>query len=154
MKKDGMADSRYVVEVREILEPEVTALAATRIEEQQLAMMREAVAVMERSMQDPEAYIEADLDFHLALAEAAGNPLVLSLLDEIVGLLREQRIGIFNLAGGPQRGQLHHKAILEAIELRDPEKARAAMRSHLHQIRADSAASRASGERARAETIS
>ena len=53
--------------------------------------MREAVAVMDRAQKDPEAYIEADLDFHLALAEGAANPLILSLIDSIVGLLREQR---------------------------------------------------------------
>ena len=40
--------------------------------------MREAVAAMDRAGQDPEAYIEADLDFHLALAEGAANPLILS----------------------------------------------------------------------------
>ena len=92
-------------------------------------------------MKQPEAYIEADLDFHLALAEAAGNPLILSLLDSIVGVLRSQRLGIFGVDGGPERGQVHHKRILEAIERRDPAAAREAMRAHLEQIRHDSAAS-------------
>ncbi len=124
-----------------MIEPEVTILAASRIEEQQLAMMREAVAVMDRSMKKPEAYIEADLDFHLALAEAAGNPLILSLLDSIVGVLRRQRLGIFGVDGGPERGQIHHKLILEAIERHDPDAAHEAMRAHLEQIRLDSAAS-------------
>src|ERR1035438_5075817 len=55
----------YVSELREILEPDFTALAAARIEEPQLAMMREAIDVMDRNMQTPKAYIEADLDFHL-----------------------------------------------------------------------------------------
>jgi DNA-binding FadR family transcriptional regulator len=100
--------------------------------------MREAVAVMDRSQKDPAAYIEADLDFHLALAEAAGNPLILSLIDSIVGLLREQRMKIFNVEGGPQRGQVHHKNILQAMERRDPEMARSAMRVHLEQVRQDS----------------
>ena len=136
-----------LVELREIIEPEVTILAATRIEEQQLAMMREAVAVMERSMNNPEAYIEADLDFHLALAEAAGNPLILSLLDSIVGVLRSQRLGIFGVEGGPERGQMHHKRILEAIERRDPAAAHEAMRAHLEQIRRDSTASAGGGLR-------
>jgi GntR family transcriptional regulator, transcriptional repressor for pyruvate dehydrogenase complex len=138
-----LEDPANLVELREIIEPEVTILAATRIEEQQLAMMREAVALMERSMKQPEAYIEADLDFHLALAEAAGNPLILSLLDSIVGVLRSQRLGIFGVDGGPERGQTHHKRILEAIERRDPAAAREAMRAHLEQIRHDSAASAA-----------
>lgn len=140
-----LQDPGYLVELRGIIEPEVTILAASRIEEQQLAMMREAVAVMDRSMKQPEAYIEADLDFHLALAEAAGNPLILSLLDSIVGVLRSQRLGIFGVDGGPERGQIHHKRILEAIERRDPASAREAMRAHLEQIRHDSAASAGGG---------
>jgi GntR family transcriptional regulator, transcriptional repressor for pyruvate dehydrogenase complex len=139
MVKIGQPEgSAQLVEVREILEPEIAALAATRVEEQHLAAMREAIAVMDRSRQDANAFIEADLDFHLALAEAAANPLILSLIDSIVGLLREQRTGIFRVEGGPERGQFHHKRILEAIEQRDPEKARAAMRAHLQQVREDS----------------
>jgi GntR family transcriptional regulator, transcriptional repressor for pyruvate dehydrogenase complex len=139
-QQEGLA---HLAELRWILEPEIAALAATRIEEQLLATMREAVATMDRSLQDPEIYIEADLDFHLALAEAAGNPLVLSLLDSIVGLLREQRMKIFKVDGGPERGQFHHKRILAATEERDPEKARAAMREHLAQVREDSRGSSA-----------
>jgi GntR family transcriptional regulator, transcriptional repressor for pyruvate dehydrogenase complex len=130
----------HLAEVRAILEPEIAALAATRIQESELATMREAVAVMERSGQDPDAYIEADLDFHLALAEAAANPLILSLLDSIVGLLREQRLRIFNVPGGPARGQIHHKRILQAVEQHDTQMAREAMREHLEQVRDDSQA--------------
>jgi len=132
---DGSTD---LAEVRAMLDPEIAALAATRAEEQHLATMREAIAVMDRSRQDPDAFIEADLDFHLSLAEAAANPLILSLIDSIVGLLREQRLRIFNVDGGPERGQFHHKRILEAIEQRDAEKARATMRAHLQQVREDS----------------
>jgi GntR family transcriptional repressor for pyruvate dehydrogenase complex len=130
--------STHLAELRLILEPGIAALAAERVEDEDLVAMREAVAVMERAQKDPAAYIEADLDFHLALAEAAANPLILSLIDSIVGLLREQRIKIFNVEGGPQRGQFHHKRILEAMERRDPEMARSAMRAHLEQVRQDS----------------
>jgi GntR family transcriptional repressor for pyruvate dehydrogenase complex len=133
----------YVTELREILEPEFTALAATRIEEQQLAMMREAIEVMDRSMHDPHAYIEADLDFHLALAEAAGNPIILSLLDSIVEVIREERLGVFAVPGAPTRGQIHHKLILKAIQRRDPVKARKAMIAHMQQIHEDTARARA-----------
>jgi GntR family transcriptional regulator, transcriptional repressor for pyruvate dehydrogenase complex len=128
----------HLAELRYILEPEIAALAAPRIEEQLLTTMREAVAAMDRSLHDPGAYVEADLDFHLALAEAAGNPLVLSLLDSIVGLLREQRSRIFNVDGGPERGQFHHKRILAAVEARSADAARDTMRAHLQQVLADS----------------
>jgi GntR family transcriptional repressor for pyruvate dehydrogenase complex len=142
MVKIGQPEgSTHLAEVRAILEPEIAALAATRSQESDLATMREAVAVMERAGQDADAYIEADLDFHLALAEAAANPLILALIDSIVGLLREQRLRIFEVPGGPERGQVHHKRILEAMEKRDADKAREAMRAHLEQVRQDSQAS-------------
>lgn len=134
-KQEGSAN---LAELRLVLEPEIAGLAASRIEDQLLTTMREAVAVMERNLHDPDAYVEADLDFHLALAEAAGNPLILSLLDSIVGLLREQRSRIFDVDGGPERGQFHHKRILAAIEKHDPDAARETMRAHLQQVLADS----------------
>jgi GntR family transcriptional repressor for pyruvate dehydrogenase complex len=130
--------SKYLAEVREIIEPEIAAMAATRAEADDLATMRESVTVMDDAKKEPEAYIEADLDFHLALAEAAGNPIILSLIDSIVGLLREQRMGIFQVDGGPERGQYHHKKILEAVEHRDPAGAREAMKAHMRQVREDS----------------
>jgi GntR family transcriptional regulator, transcriptional repressor for pyruvate dehydrogenase complex len=139
MVKIGQREtSAHLAELRLILEPGIAALAAERAEEEHLTAMREAVAVMDRSEKDPAAYIEADLDFHLALAEAVANPLILSLIDSIVGLLREQRIKIFNVEGGPQRGQVHHKRILEAMEHRNPGMARSAMSAHLDQVRQDS----------------
>ncbi len=141
MVKIGQQESSpHLVELRLILEPAIAALAAERVKDEDLVTMREAVDVMDRSQEDPQAYIEADLDFHLALAEAAANPLILSLIDSIVGLLREQRIKIFNVEGGPQRGQFHHKCILAAVERRNPEMAREAMRAHLEQVREDSQA--------------
>ncbi len=141
MVKIGQPEgSTHLAEVRAILEPEIAALAAARIQEPELATMREAVSVMDRAGQDPEAYIEADLDFHLALAEGADNPLILSLLDSIVGLLREQRLRIFRVPGGPERGQIHHKRILEAVERHDADKARQTMRAHLSQVSDDSQA--------------
>src|ERR1700690_3914551 len=142
MIKIGQPDgSIQLAEMRAILEPGIAALAAVRFEDQHLATMREAIAVMERSGHNPESYIEADLDFHLSLAEAPANPLILSLIDSIVGVLREQRFRIFNVAGGPERKQFHHKRFLEAIEQRNPEKARAAMRALLEQVREDYQAS-------------
>ena len=134
-EQDGWA---YLVEVREILEPEIAALAATRADAEDLAAMHQSVEKMDKAVRDSEAFIEADLDFHLALAEAAGNPIVLSLIDSIIGLLREQRLRISHVEGGPERGQRYHRRILEAIEGHDAHAARVAMQAHLWQVREDS----------------
>lgn len=134
---EGLA---HLEDVREIFEPEIAARAAVRAESKQLSAMRDAIEAMERSLDDAGAYIEADLDFHLALAEAAQNPLVLTLIDSIVGLLRAQRTRVFQAPDGPARGQHHHRRILRAVESHDPDAARAAMQSHLEQVREDAQA--------------
>jgi len=133
---DGFAN---LVEVREILEPEIAALAASRMTEEHITSMRQAIEIMEKAFDEVEVYVEADLDFHLALAEATQNPLVPALMDSIIDLLREQRKRIGLVSGGLQRGQLHHKNILDAVIRRDPLAARKAMQNHLLQVREDSA---------------
>lgn len=134
--------ARNLVEVREILEPEIAALAAERARAEHVACLQSAVDAMDAALDDAESFIEADLNFHRALAEATRNPLVLTLTDSIVDLLREQRTRIFHVRGGPQRGQYHHKQILKSVARRDANGARAAMRAHLQQVRADSGAQR------------
>ncbi len=138
MMRIGQAvNSSSLVEVREILEPEIAALAAVRATEEHIAAMQEAVAIMDANLNDADAYITADNDFHRALAEGTQNVLILALVDSIVDLLSEQRKHIFSVTGGPQRGQIHHKHILEAIVQHDPGAARQAMHAHLHQVRDD-----------------
>jgi GntR family transcriptional regulator, transcriptional repressor for pyruvate dehydrogenase complex len=127
-----------LVQVREILEPEIAALAAKHVTSEQLAAMDQAVAAMDGALDDAERFIEADLDFHLALAEATRNDVIPILIDSIVDLLREQRKSIFFTPGGPQRGQIHHKRILKAVKQQNPDAARKAMRAHLAQVRQDS----------------
>ncbi len=136
MKIGSMEGSDNLVETREILEPEIAALAAERARDQDLATLRDCLATMDAALSDADAFIEADLNFHLALARATQTALIPTLIDPIVGLLREHRKRIF-LANGAPRGQYHHKRIFEAITRHDPEAARQAMRAHLQQVRAD-----------------
>lgn len=128
----------YLTEVREILEPEIAALAATRITAENIAAMTEAVETMETALGNADVFVEADLDFHLALAEATQNPIVPSLMDSIIDLLREQRKRTGNIEGGLVRGQSHHKKILAAVILHDAQAARQEMQDHLVQVREDS----------------
>ena len=138
MMKVGQAgSSTNLVEVREILEPEIAALAAMRAGEEDITAMRESVLVMDASLDDADAYITADNNFHQALAKGTQNVLILALVDSIVYLLSEQRKQIFSVKGGPERGQIHHKRILEAVLHHDAEAARKAMCAHLQQVRED-----------------
>ncbi|HSF80496.1 MAG TPA: FadR/GntR family transcriptional regulator [Anaerolineales bacterium] len=141
IKIDGIEGTRSLVEVREILEPEIAALAASQATEEHRSAMQEAVALMDASLDDIEAFIEADLDFHLALAEGTQNLLIPTLVDTLVVLLRKQRMRIALVDGGMARAQIHHKKILAAVRSGEPEAAKKAMRAHLQQIRADSESS-------------
>ena len=137
LKLGEVGGSDNLVEVRGILETEIAALAAARATEKEIAAMQEAVDEMDDSLGDADAFIAADNRFHEALAQATQNALILILVRSIVNPLSEQRKQIFNVEGGPQRGQIHHRRILESVMQRDPEAARAAMRSHLRQVRED-----------------
>jgi GntR family transcriptional regulator, transcriptional repressor for pyruvate dehydrogenase complex len=137
MTKVGGTDHLSLLLV--MLEPEIAALAAAQSGNQHIAAMRETISAMEQSFDDPEACIDADLDFHLALAEAVGNPVILALIDSLVDVLREKRMRLFQVRGGVERARLHHGKILDAVEERNPSKAREAMRAHLKQVREEGA---------------
>lgn len=138
MKFGTMKGSENLVEVREILEPEIAALAATRITDEYIAAMQEAVKIMDNALDNVEVFVEADLDFHLALAEGTLNPFIPILMDSIIDLLREQRKRTGLVTGGLERGQSHHKKILNAVMRHDAQAARKAMHGHLQQVRDDS----------------
>lgn len=124
-----------LIEVREILEPEIAALAAVRAGSEDIESMEEAVRAMDMAMDDLETFIEADLDFHLALAQGSNNVLIPALIDTLVELLREHRKRAASVEGGMSRGQPHHKTILAAIKNNDANAARNSMRGHLEQVR-------------------
>jgi GntR family transcriptional repressor for pyruvate dehydrogenase complex len=134
-ESDGLGN---LVEVRSLLEPEIAALAAARATPEDIEMMRKAVAEMDAALDNADIFIEADLDFHIALANATQNSLIPLLIDPIVEQLRVQRKAIFLVAGGAERGQFHHNHILDAVIRRDPRAAQEAMRVHLHQVIIDS----------------
>ena len=141
IKIDGIEGIRSLVEVREILEPEIAALAASKASDEQVIAMQEIVSLMDATIEDIEAFIEADLDFHLTLAESTQNILIPTLVDTLVAMLREHRKRIALVEDGMTRAQDHHKTIMLAVKHRNPDEARRAMRAHLQQIRKDSEAS-------------
>jgi len=126
-----------LLEVRKILEIEIAGLAAKRVKEQDLQKMEITIQQMQDNLESAEEYIEADMMFHSALAEAAKNRLFPLIINPIVDLLRENRKVIFDVPGSPQRALRHHQIIYECIKARDSEKAKMAMQQHLLQVQED-----------------
>jgi GntR family transcriptional repressor for pyruvate dehydrogenase complex len=113
-----------LLEVRRILEPAASARAAVKISEPAL---RELAEILQRGSADLpiEELMEADVQFHRAIAAAAGNPVLASLIDSLSGPTQKARIwrGITQ-EGALQRTLAEHRAIFDAISRRDPELAR------------------------------
>ena len=134
---DNMAD---VVEIREILEVEMATLAATRARPVDIDQMQSAIAIMDENLDNVSEFIRQDHAFHLALARATQNAVMPLLISSIVDLLQRSRSRTALVDGSLQRGQGHHKQILQAIRQRDAAGAQKAMQLHLEQVRRDSEA--------------
>ena len=132
-----------VVEIREILEVQMAALAATRAKPEDIEKLKSAVGIMDQSLDDVSEFIKQDHAFHLALAQATQNAVMPLLVSSIVDLLQQLRSRTASVNGSLERGQRHHKRILDAICRGDAEAAHEAMRAHLRQVRRDSEASQA-----------
>jgi DNA-binding FadR family transcriptional regulator len=131
---DGGVGPFEILEMRLLLEPEVCALAAERIDDETLAQLSVTYDEMERSNGTP-AMEQADEKFHNLIAGAAENTAMQKTV-EWLWRLRAQSV----LSRGYHRMIVEegvfptldeHKAILEALKSRDPVAARQAMKSHL-----------------------
>ena len=131
----------YLLEVRELLEPPIVALAAKRATEEQIHSLREAVQQMETAMDDPskvDDFIDCDYAFHTLIAQASGNPLVPLILQPVVALMREQqKFYLYQVKAAKPTAHKYHCLIMQAIENRDPETARLHMFNHIRQVAAD-----------------
>jgi len=84
-----------------------------------------------------DAYIDADLRFHLAIAKASGNRLVLHTMHALRDLIRRALMSIYLIPSSPERSLEQHRLIRAAIVAQDAERARAEMRAHLVRVEAD-----------------
>jgi GntR family transcriptional repressor for pyruvate dehydrogenase complex len=137
---DERAGLDDLFELRRILECEAAALAAERRSEAHLADMDAAVAEMAASLGDARAeerFINADLRFHLAVAEATANRLVLHSMQAVRDLVRRALLTIVLIPGSPESAVIEHSAIRAAIASGDSGNAREEMRAHLARVRSD-----------------
>lgn len=113
------------LEVRRILEPAATALAASAMPEAAVADLRRHLDALPESA-SVEELVASDLEFHRRIAAGSGNGVLRSLLDSLSGPTQRARVwrGLTQ-AGAVGRTTAEHRAILDAISARQPEVARA-----------------------------
>jgi len=126
-----LADVHYV---RTLIEPEVAARAALSANDEQIGRARESVELMATLADDPDAYLEADVTFHRELAAATGSVILAFVLDSLGELQRLSRTVTNRLLRRLPEATHEHELILEAVEAREPERARKAMRAHLKTV--------------------
>jgi GntR family transcriptional repressor for pyruvate dehydrogenase complex len=80
-----------LLEMRGILEVEVAGLAAERAGPEDVEEMRLQLDRMRDSIEVPEGYVDADVEFHALLARGARNEVLLMMLEPVVDLLRASR---------------------------------------------------------------
>jgi GntR family transcriptional repressor for pyruvate dehydrogenase complex len=128
-----MLESRQVlnlIEARQLLEVQTAALAAARATADDLAAMR---AGLDRMRAGPTwaEYIQADLEFHRAIARGTQNDVLVRLLHTLRDLTERT---VWQSPTTMPEGIVQHEGIYRAIAARDAAGAREAMYAHLHEV--------------------
>lgn len=126
---DATALLRDTSELRRIVEPEAARLAAARADPDDVRALYDSLAAMEAAAAAPgrSGYVEADTTFHRALLDASGNRLLGSLGRAVDIALEHSFLVSIQTPGAVEASLPGHRAIVEAIEARDPAAAAAAV---------------------------
>ena len=129
-----------LIEARTLFEGEAAALAATAIDAQQLEELRKLLVEMERAGETTAAF-DADKQFHLAIAKATGNSLVVSVVEMLWTIREQSPLCVHMFAKARREGVTprvnEHQLVVDALAAHDPQLAREAMRSHLRRVTDD-----------------
>ncbi|MEB3101815.1 FadR/GntR family transcriptional regulator [Ferviditalea candida] len=134
-------------EVRKIIETETASWAAKRgtadfleqIHAQTNEIYKKVVVDKEfESVEEKERFLsESDQAFHLSIAEAAGNEVLLRVMNNLIDLLRETRMRSMKVPGRVEQSLKEHIWIADALVARKPELARDRMFNHLSSVEMD-----------------
>jgi DNA-binding FadR family transcriptional regulator len=123
-----------LVEVRRTLETEIAALAAARRNKADIKLLEETVETMVANRKNQLICNQADLNFHLGLAQASHNELYGILLAPIRDLLFQAMERVFEVKNATNEAIDHHQRILACVKAGDTVKARQEMHAHLDQF--------------------
>ena len=124
-----------LLDFRKMLEPQLAARAATQVSPGQISEMEQILRRQEAKLRAGETTVVEDSEFHYAIALAAGNSVVLKVLDTLMDLLRDSRQRSLQVEGRPQKSLGAHRRILAAIKRRDAKGAETAMWQHIENVR-------------------
>lgn len=128
-------DLKELAQVRRMLEIGTVGLAAENRTESDLDSLYEALKLMSNAKGERELGEQADLAFHLAIAEATQNKMLMNLQKSVADItlesMRETRRVVLYTEDGVDRLYKEHEQIYDAIKNQDVEKAQTAMRHHL-----------------------
>jgi len=134
--QDAGPSAFEVITARRLVEAPVAGLAATTAGEADLARLREAVELFERQGQSSHRQqLEADQVFHLRLAEATHNAVMVAIVEDLWQAMFSPIFAMLSARSrlpNPESMTLHdHRVIFGCIERRDAKGAEAAMTTHL-----------------------
>jgi GntR family transcriptional regulator, galactonate operon transcriptional repressor len=128
---------RNLAEVRYVIEPAATRLAAQRATEEEIHIIEEAYRQMEAHVVDSEAFIAADMQFHFGILNACHNEILEQMSATIGEALEISRVVTIEVPGSSEAHLPLHKAVVEAIRKRDVDAAESAMRRLLDRVQSD-----------------
>jgi DNA-binding FadR family transcriptional regulator len=129
---DTLARWREACDVRLAVELGVAALAAERAAPASLAELAELVEAMDDLLADYDAYRQADVRFHIGLAEAAGSARLVAAMTESQGEMTDL---ISHIAHPPEilaHSNEQHAQLLAAVRGREVVRALDIVADHLH----------------------
>jgi GntR family transcriptional regulator, galactonate operon transcriptional repressor len=133
----GADDIRALSGLRVALEPGAARLAAETATTEQRSTIALAMARLGATIDDPDTFIEADLDFHRAVFSAANNDLMLYIHDVVSVALGTIRPLHSRSVGRNREALPNHERVAVAIRRGHHRKAEDAMREIVEVARAD-----------------
>lgn len=122
--------ARQLVEARLMLECEAASLAAERVEDDELRMMRALLERLDGSVA-PLDRAGADITFHTLVVRAAHNPVIEAMFASITPLTYELMVRSHTDQHVAEEGSPMHHGVLEALGRHDSRRARQMMSNHL-----------------------
>lgn len=133
---DSVSGVQRCYEFRIDLEGAAAAWAAMRRDEDDLVAMDQAYRVMAQTYEQHALGVEADQMLHLTIARASKNPFFVLVLESLgeqiaIGVKLSRSLTLLDTAVRQDMVLAEHRAVLDAIRLKQPEVAKAAMRYHI-----------------------